>query len=255
MKGTFVKQTHRSTVNTSLSEICKRKYLGSDSSPLLPFQLHGDDRVLAPKAGAAALLLRAGVSHLRHLLQLQRRALRPAQHHLRQHRQDEPLPFPPCLLQYHRFLHFVFPVRPLHLHIPAKPVPPLLPRGARLLHLREEFWGKNDRWKKDSETEKESKEESSEVMKNYCMYLPNTGHCMLRKNHSCYSLDCSLNVHRPSTFDVLKHPRMTLSTSANLSDLSSTPGSMRSACLCPIQDNYQAQELPLEAQHYSSNTH
>lgn len=135
----------------SLPESC------SDFPPFLSLQLHGDDWVLASQAGAPALLLRSGVTHLRHLLQLQRGALRPAQHHLREHRQDEPLPLPPRLLllhHHHRFLLFVLLVRPLHLHVPANPIPPLLPRGARLLHLREE-----------NEGGKKSKEESSEVMK------------------------------------------------------------------------------------------
>ncbi len=50
---------------------------------------------------------------------------------------------------------------------------------------------------KDSEIE----EESGEVMKNYCMYLPNTGHCMLRTNTVLAAL-----VHRSSTFDLPKHP-------------------------------------------------
>lgn len=183
----FMKQTHRTTVNTSLSGVnigvCQRKYLGSDSSALLHLQLHGDDRVLASKAGAAPLLLRAGVTHLRHLLQLQRGALHPAQHHLRQHRQDEPLPLPPrlLLLHHHRFLlFFVFLIRPLHLHVPAHPVAPLLPRGASLLHLREGNGGEESQVEIGSEMEKESKDGSSDVMKNYCMYLPNTGHRMLR---------------------------------------------------------------------------
>lgn len=81
----------------------------------------------------------------------------------------------------------------------------------------------------------ESEEGSSEVMKNYCMYLPNTGRCMLRKN----TVFRALTVHsmyidrRPLTFLAVteRHgpPRttgLTLSTSDNLSDLSSTPGEL-----------------------------
>lgn len=71
--------------------------------------------------------------------------------------------------------------------------------------------------------------------------------CWGEKKHS---FDCSLNVHRSSTFSSIPERQgppwtigLTLSTSADLSDLSSTPGSMRSAFLRPRQDNYKAQEL------------
>lgn len=93
---------------------------------------------------------------------------------------------------------------------------------------------------------------SSEVMKNYCMYLPNTGHCMLRKNTVFCSFDCSLNVHRSSTFDLLKHPQTTGSSTnyrsdyIDPSDLSSTPGTMRSAFLCPREDDDKTRKLLLE---------
>lgn len=172
--------------------------LSSLFSPLL--QLHRDDRVLAPKAGAEALFLRAGVAHLCHLLQLQRGALHPAQHHLRQHRKDEPLPLPPrlhLLLHHQRLLLFLFLIRPLHFHIAAIPIPPLLPRGARLLHLKDGHRGKN------------SGRRSREVMKNWWMYSPNTGHRMLSKN----TVFGALTVHsmyidpRPLTFSTIAERR------------------------------------------------
>lgn len=165
--------------------------LRSDSSPLLRLQLHGHDRVLASKAGAAALLLRVGVTHLRHLLQLQRGALRPAQHHLRQHRQNEPVPLAPQLHHHHhRFLLlFILLIQPLLLHVPAHPVPALLPRGARLLHLRAKGkWWEESQAENCSEMEDESKAESSDVMKNYWIYLPNTGHCMLREENTALTV-------------------------------------------------------------------
>lgn len=104
-------------------------------SPLL--QLHGHDRVLASKAGAPTLVLRARVTYFLHLRQLHRGALRPAQHHLRQHRQDESLPFSPRL-HFHKSHFFSTLKWSLHVHVPAFPVPLPLPRGARLLHLKQQ---------------------------------------------------------------------------------------------------------------------
>lgn len=209
--------------------------------------------MLASKARAASLLLRASGAHLRHLLQLQRGALRAAQHHLRQHRQDEPLPLPPRLHlhRHHRLLLFVFLIGPHHLHVPAHPIPPLLPRGEGMLHLREGWMAGGKKRLRNWENERRGKK-SSEVMKNYCMYLPNTGHCMLRKNTVFCSFDCSLNVHRSLTFDLLKHPQTTGSSTnyrshyIDPSDLSSTPGTMRSAFLCPRQDDDKTRKLLLE---------
>uniref|UniRef100_A0A3Q3WFC8 Hepatocyte growth factor receptor n=1 Tax=Mola mola TaxID=94237 RepID=A0A3Q3WFC8_MOLML len=60
-------------------------------------------------------------------------------------------------------------LRPLHLHVPAHPVPLPLPRGARLLHLRSEA-------------------EGSDAMKNYCIDLPNTGHCVLRRENAAVTV-------------------------------------------------------------------
>lgn len=162
--------------------------------------------MLASKAGAPTFLLWAGVEHLRHLLQLQRGALRPAQHHLRQHWEDEPLPVSPHLLrlalrQQQRFLLlYAFLIRPLHLHVPADSVPLLWPCEAGMLHLRGEKVEVGGGEKTLIMWEK-SREEGSEAMRNHCMNLANTGHCMLR------SFDLSLIVHRLS--DLLTFPSST----------------------------------------------
>lgn len=64
------------------------------SNPLVlsRLQLHGDGGVLASQTRASPLLFGAGFPDLLHLLFVQRRTLRPPQHHVRQHRENEPVP-------------------------------------------------------------------------------------------------------------------------------------------------------------------
>lgn len=100
--------------------------------------------MLASESGAAALLLRAGVAYLLYLLQLQRGALHPAQHHLRQRWQDEPIPLPPGLQHHPCSLLFISLGCPLHLYVTPHPVTPLLPDGTRMLYLKK---GKEQRVK------------------------------------------------------------------------------------------------------------
>lgn len=123
-------------------------FLESNVSLLLP-QLHGDDRVLASKAGAPTILLWAGFPHLRHLLKLQRGALCPPQHHICQHWEVNALPLASHL--YIVFLGFV--LWALYLLIPTLPFPAPLSCGAWLLHLKAKGVGHlRDRLRKQGTT-------------------------------------------------------------------------------------------------------